>query len=108
MEIVSNVLPRGVMGIVMRYHSHPVADLFKAAMKPQIDELNEVHKGDYLFGMGDYCIGEEYSFANHFFHPEGPILSQHTRRTYYYAWMGRQYVETLNETLNQGIQVYVF
>jgi hypothetical protein len=92
----------------MLYVSHPVADLFKEAVKPKIDELNEIQRGGYEFGGKDYTRGDDTSFAFYYFHnPEGELNI--TKEIYYYACMGEMYATTLCETLNsRKVKIYVF
>ena len=93
---------------IMLYVSHPVADLFKQAVKPKIDELNEIQKGDYEFGGEDYTRGDDTSFAFYHFHnPESE--SKISNEIYYDACMGEMYATTLCETLNsRKLKIYVF
>ena len=61
-------LPNDLYHKIMLYVSHPMADLFKEAIKDKVDELNEIIPGDYEYGGVDYKRGDDISFAHHYFH----------------------------------------
>ena len=61
-------IPEELFHKVMLYNSHPVADLFKEAVKNKIEELNETQLGDYEYGGEDYTRGDDTSFATYYFH----------------------------------------
>ena len=100
-------IPEDIFHKVMLYNSHPVADLFKEAVKNKIEELNETQLGDYEFGGEDYTRGDYQSFAFYYFYNPESELEIKTQ-IYYYAHMGEMWVNTLNYTLNSGVKVYVF
>ena len=87
-------LPEELFAKVMRFHSHPVADLFKIAVQTVNEELYEIISGDYEYGGQDYCRADEKSFADHFF--SGMVNSMHI---YHYGWMNDSYLATLSEYL---------
>ena len=97
-------IPNEIMKKIMMYRvvsPHPVAVLFKEAVKPIIDELNETLKGDYEFGGEDFTRGDDTSFAFYYFHnPESELKI--TKEIYYYACMGEMYATTLCETSNSN------
>ena len=47
-------LPTDIIQKIMLYNSHPVADLFKEAIKDKVDELNEIIPGYYEYGGGRF------------------------------------------------------
>ena len=100
-------IPEDIFNKVMLYNSHPVADLFKQAVKSTVDELNEIIPGDYEYDGEDSRRGDNTSFANHFFHEDG----SQSRHVYDYGYMNEAYVDSLNEwnrNNNQNIRVSVF
>ena len=91
-----NKLPNEIINKIMLFNSHPVADLFKEAVKTVNEELYENIEGDYEYGGEDYCRADEMSFADHFFNGyEGNNIL--TRHIYKYTWMDATYFETLIE-----------
>ena len=93
-------IPNEIMKKICLYRvfsPHPVAILFKQTFTPTLDEMNEIIPGDYKYGMDDSCIADDMSFAHYHFHQESYIIPDGSRRVYYYAWMGYDYVSTLNE-----------
>ena len=105
----STKVPEHIVDKIMLYNSHPVADLFKTEMKTKLEELTEIIPGDYEFGVGNFCRGDETSFSNHFFHDEERI-KQESKPMYVYAYMDYDYVSTLNEwnRNNQSMIIPVF
>jgi hypothetical protein len=75
-------IPEDIFNKVMLYNSHPVADMFKEAIRTKLDELNEPDEYEH-----------EESFADHFFHEE----DNQSKHIYHYAYMDEAYVNTLNE-----------
>ena len=97
-------IPKGVMKIILSYrvvNPHPVSLLFKEAFKDKLDELDEIIPGDYEYGMEDFRRGDDMSFAHFHFHDEN-TTSDNSRSIYYYAYMGFDYVSTLNEYLRNN------
>ena len=80
----------------IRYLSHPVADVFKQAVKPILEEMYAIIPGDYEYGGADECLADIYSFAHYYFVGSDGRESRHTN-VYIYALMDTLYVETLNE-----------
>ena len=99
--------PEDIFHKVMLYNRHPVADLFTEAVKNKTEELNETQLGDYEYGGEDYTRGDDTSFANYHFHDSESELDPNYK-IYNYAYMGAMYVNTLNDTLNSGVKIYVF
>ena len=89
-------VPEHLMHKIMLYNSHPVADLFKLAVKSKVDELTEIIPG------ADFVRGDDTSFAHHYFHDE-TIISEESYHIYYYAGMDYRYVSTLNEMRTRPI-----
>ncbi len=93
-------IPECLFHKIMLYTSHPVADMFKHAVSAKVHELTEVLPGDHQYGMDDFSIGDEKSFADHYFHPEGEFEGNRPtlrKSMYKYGWMKKEYVKTLNE-----------
>ena len=106
MEIPNEIMKKIFMFRV--FSPHPVAVLFKEAVKDLVEELNETLKGDYEFGGEDYTRGDDTSFAYYYFHnPESEL--KRTYEVYHYAHMGEMYCNTLCDQLNsRTIKCYVF
>ena len=92
--------PEHLMHKIMLYSSHPVADLFKLAVKSKVDDLTEIIPGE------DFHRGDDTSFAHHFFHDE-TIISEESYHIYYYAGMDYRYVNTLNELETRQLPILI-
>ena len=62
-----NKLPNEIIRQIRKFDSHPVADLFKEAVKTVTEELYETIEGDYEYGGEDSCHCDDMSFADFFF-----------------------------------------
>ena len=92
-------IPNEIMKKICLYRvfsPHPVAILFKQTFTPTLDVMHEVIPGDYKYGMKDFCLADIMSYAHYHFHQD-MIIPDGSRRVYYYADMGYDYVSTLNE-----------
>ena len=93
-------IPECLFHKIMLFNPHPVADMFKKAVSAKVHELTEVLPGDHEYGMDDYSLGDDKSFAGHYFHPEGDFEGNRPtlrKSMYKYGWMKKEYVETLNQ-----------
>ena len=93
-------IPECIFHKIMLYTSHPVADMFKKAVSAKVHELTEVRPGDHEYGVPDYRLGDDTSFADHYFHPDNEYEGNRPtlrKSMYQYAWMKKEYVETMNE-----------
>ena len=86
-----NKLPNEIIRQIRKFDSHPVADLFKEAVKAENEELYEIRYDFYGPGI-DYCKADNKSFADYFF--AGYIRSN---RIYTYNYMDDTYIETYLE-----------
>ena len=91
-----NKLPNEIIRQIRKFDSHPVADLFKEAVKIESEELYEIRSDFYGPGI-DYCKADNKSFADYFF--AGSIRSN---GIYKYKHMDAIYIETLKEYLRNS------
>ena len=99
MELLNKILPSEIVSKIKFYHSHLVADLFKEHTKSIVDYLNQSGEGD----DNDYPIGEDRSFAYHYFFGEDDDISDDLSfETYYYSHMGKMYFDNFTEVLERN------
>ena len=90
-------LPNEITRQIRKFDSHPVADLFKEAVKTVNEELYENLFGDYEYECEDYCHADEMSFADFYFSFEDRDEFHNSRHIYTYCWMDSIYYETYIE-----------
>ena len=87
-------IPNEIMKKILKYQAfspHPVAVIFKEAVKDKLDELYEFSDSE-----NEYCLGDEVSFANYYFHDnETWGLTANAWRIYTYTGMDFNYQSTL-------------
>ena len=97
-----NKLPNEIIRQIRKFDSHPVADLFKEAVKTVNEELYENLEGDYEYGGDDYCHADDMSFADFYFSFEDRHEFHNSRHIYKYCWMDSIYYETYIEYLRHN------
>ena len=93
-----NNLPIEIINQILLFNSHPVADLFKEAVKTVNEELYENQEGDYEYGGKDYCHADDMSFADFYFSFETDrYYSEISAHVYNYWCMNPIYYNTYVE-----------
>jgi len=98
-----NKLPNEIINQILLFNSHPVADLFKEAVKTVNEELYQLNIGTYKYPGEDLTMTTpsqraiSMTFADHFFSGIGGMVN--SMHIYHYGWMNDSYLATLSEYL---------